>query len=812
MTVLHLLCEYLPAPIGVGTRSPRFSWTVDTEKTLRQTGFRIEIFHTATKEKIFDSGFAETSAQMFRAENLPLEIQSRYEWTLSVRFSDGSVLQSRAEFETSFFSPDDWFDDWVTPVWVHIPPKDQSVTFLRGEFEAGEPERIIRARAYIGATTGIHGNATARMNMYRFRINGQPVCDDVLNPGQLSPRRGRALVRTFDILPFLREGKNAAGVIYISAKISIRILLEYSDGIIRRFSVRDGEWFKRPRGPFVRLWTNEIAEFDGKSEHYDARLEFTGWDLPGFADLDGWQPVRCVSAPDILAPQMQSAAPFLRKRNPALTRFPDGTAVADFGENRNGFVRIRTTGPAGTQIRLNYAEAVDADGRIDAMSTLSAQMEQSMHHDICWKRTDAPEFYEPSFALHGFRYVEISGMPEVSPDDLEAVYTMSSVNAGFQFQCADPHIQTLMEFCLRSCQSNLMSVPTDCCTRERLGWGADAASVSRFESAVFDLRLFYEKWFHDIADDQGSDGNLQVLAPFAIPVSCTALPWSRGFLAIAKDAWEQYGDRTFLAENYPMFRRFGKYLERITGPDGLSKGHCAFSDHYAKDQPDEVFLENAHVLNSFQLLAEFAGILGSSDDAEFWNVCAERRKSAINRHLRNGLSYGNATQSEAVHALSFRIVPESGRAALLEELCRQLGEDGFIRTGYTGTELLMRLLEEERKPELAMKLVRSSLPYTWSHWLELGLTTSPEAWLPEQESNRRTTLNHPALCGGLGAWLLRVFCGIRPLEPGYRKIQVRPMSGTDFSVTLPTPFGELCVHQKNGRTEIRNPFGTELLP
>ena len=154
MTVLHLLCEYLPAPIGVGTRSPRFSWIIDTDDPIRQTGFRVELFHAGTKEKIFDSGFAETSVQMSRAENLPLEIQSRYEWTLSVRFSDGSVQQSHAQFETSFFSPDDWFDDWVTPVWVHIPPKDQSVTFLRGEFDAGDPERIIRARAYIGATTG----------------------------------------------------------------------------------------------------------------------------------------------------------------------------------------------------------------------------------------------------------------------------------------------------------------------------------------------------------------------------------------------------------------------------------------------------------------------------------------------------------------------------------------------------------------------------------------------------------------------------------------------------------------------------------
>jgi len=449
---------------------------------------------------------------------------------------------------------------------------------------------------------------------------------------------------------------------------------------------------------------------------------------------------------------------------------------------------------------------------LDPTSTLSAQLGQSMHHDVYWKKSDAPEWYSPSFALHGFRFAEITGMKEVSADDLEAVYVMSSVNAGFEFHCSDPTVQRLMELCVRGCQSNLMSVPTDCCTRERLGWGADAAAVSRFETAVFDLRLFYEKWFRDLADDQNVDGSLPALVPFSVPLSCSALVWSRGYLSIAMDAWEHYGDPVFLEENFDTFQRFGGYLLRITDDDGLSRGHCIFSDHFAKDRPDSDFLENAHALNSFQLLARFAEILGREKMARSWNNHAQLRKKAVNRFLRNGLFYGLGTQSETVHALAFHIVPESDRPALLEQLCRQLKEERFLRTGYTGTELLMRVLEEEGEDALAWLLLNSSKQYTWGHWLKLGLTTSSEAWNPEEEP--RTTLNHPALCGGLGSWIIRVLCGIRPLEPGYRKILVSPRlpSGlAELSVSLPTPYGIIRFECGNGETRIQAPSGVEIV-
>lgn len=815
MRLINLKCEYSITPIGVGTRSPRFSWELQTEEETHQIGYRLRIVDDSHIE-IADTGTVYATDQLVKTPELPLAIQSVYHWTLTVFLSNGSCLEETSFFETSFFSAKDWIGDWVTPVWVHTPPEKQSVTFLRGEFQVHGLENVKRARVYVGATTGLHGNMTARMNMYRFRVNGKAASDEALNPGQLSPRRGRGLIRAYDLESLLEDGNNAVGLIYISAKISIRILIEYKGGRIDHFSMKNGRWVTRPRGPFLRLWAHDILEYDGKSEHYDAREEFTGWDRPGFQPDKNWRDVSTLGAsPDILAPQALSVSPYSRSSVKSLERRSDGRFIADFGENRNGFARIRTKGARGTMIRLNYSEAIADDGSIDPISTFSAQMEVSIHHDIYWKKTDEPEWYEPSFAAHGFRYVEIIGMPELNEDDLEAVYLMSAVNAGFEFHCSDKRVQELMDLCVRSCQSNLMSIPTDCPTRERLGWGADAGAVSRFECAIFDTRLFYEKWFNDIADDQNIDGSLQVLAPFAIPLSSSSIPWAHGYVALAMDAWEHYGDLSFVAQAYEIFQRFAEYLVEIEESDGLSRRHCAFGDHFSRDNDmvSRDFLENAHASRCLKLISQFAKILGKYDEAKTWREHAEKRIAAINHNLRNGISYGMCTQSEAVHALAFHIAPAADRPALFDWLREQLTKEG-IRTGYLGTELLTRVLEEENCPELAWTLLTSNALYSWRHWLDIGLTTAPEMWCPDLKIKPKTSLNHPALCGGIASWMIRGLAGIRPLEPGYRKVLVKPYfpAGVDeISVKLPTPRGMIIAKLREDNIQIKAPSGTEII-
>ena len=56
-----------------------------------------------------------------------------------------------------------------------------------------------------------------------------------------------------------------------------------------------------------------------------------------------------------------------------------------------------------------------------------------------------PVVYEPHFTFHGFRYVKVSGLAQVNPEDFTAVaLTSKKENAG-TFSCSDERLNRLYE-------------------------------------------------------------------------------------------------------------------------------------------------------------------------------------------------------------------------------------------------------------------------------------------------------------------------------------------------------------------------------
>ena len=91
----------------------------------------------------------------------------------------------------------------------------------------------------------------------------------------------------------------------------------------------------------------------------------------------------------------------------AILQTPAGDTVVDLGQNISGKLRMRVAGPAGTVIRLDFSEILDADG--------------NFVHQIRGRNKDQQDFYVTSgqgvetyvawFTTHGFRYVRLVGYP-----------------------------------------------------------------------------------------------------------------------------------------------------------------------------------------------------------------------------------------------------------------------------------------------------------------------------------------------------------------------------------------------------------------
>ena len=76
------------------------------------------------------------------------------------------------------------------------------------------------------------------------------------------------------------------------------------------------------------------------------------------------------------------------------------------GQNMVGWTTLRVQGAAGTTVRLRFAERLLPDGSIYTENLRNADAT-----DVYTLRGGGPETFTPHFTYHGFRYVQVSGLP-----------------------------------------------------------------------------------------------------------------------------------------------------------------------------------------------------------------------------------------------------------------------------------------------------------------------------------------------------------------------------------------------------------------
>lgn len=98
--------------------------------------------------------------------------------------------------------------------------------------------------------------------------------------------------------------------------------------------------------------------------------------------------------------------------------------------------------------------------------------------EILFYASGKEDYYKTAFAVFGFRYVQIEGNPEIKPENFTAIAVYSDMEQTGSFACSDERINRLVENTRWSMKSNFLDLPTDCPTRERLGWTGDAQIFS----------------------------------------------------------------------------------------------------------------------------------------------------------------------------------------------------------------------------------------------------------------------------------------------------------------------------------------------
>lgn len=201
-----------------------------------------------------------------------------------------------------------------------------------------------------------------------------------------------------------------------------------------------------------------------------------------------------------------------------------------------GWARLAVQGPRGTRLRLRFAEMKNPDG-----SVYTTNMRGARSTDFYTLKGGGPEVWEPRFTFHGFRYVEVSGLPAPpTAATITGVVAHSDTPKAGSFECSNPMINQLQSNIDWGQRGNFLEVPTDCPQRdERLGWMGDAQVFIRSAVNNRDVAAFFTKWMADV-DDARRDGAFSDVAPDVCCGAGTAA-WGDAGVIVPWTMYRTYG-------------------------------------------------------------------------------------------------------------------------------------------------------------------------------------------------------------------------------------------------------------------------------
>lgn len=648
-------------------------------------------------------------------------------------------------------------------------------------------------------------------------LNGARVGAEVLAPGWTSYCH-RLNVSTHDVTASITEGSNTVGAIvgegwalgtlgfhgkrnHYSDKpgLLMQLDLDYGD---HTDTITTDEQFTVGTGG-VR--GNSL--YDG--EHFDARLEPSGWDTPGFDDAD-WQaavPFRWDTAALVepVGPPIERTEEL---RPLEILTTPSGKTVVDFGQNISGWVLLSVEGESGTLITLRHAEVM-TDGEIDTETIRTAKATDSYT-----LAGTGIETWEPRFTFHGFRYAEVTGYPgELTSDMITAIVVHSAMQRTGWFHTSNELINQLHSNVVWSMRDNFVGVPTDCPQRdERLGWTGDINAFGPTASFLYDVRGMLGSWLEDVRLEQAELGGVPFVVPDVLgtPTTPTAL-WGDVIVSLPWTMYQQYGNVDILSQNYDAMTRFIRDVEAQLDDHGLWSNGYQFGDWLDPDAPmdnpsggktDSHLVASAYFCKTTREMAQTADILGRVEDAAHFEALSTRVRDAFRHEYVSGAGrIVNESATAYALAICFDILDDMQKLRAGARLAALIADSGYkISTGFAGTPLVTDALSSTGQLDTAYRLLIQTECPSFLYPVTMGATTIWERWdsvRPDGTINPSgmTSLNHYAL-GAVADWLHRVVGGLAPLEPGYRKVLIAPKPGgelTHASTTLETSNGRLSV-------------------
>ena len=788
MKAVKLRTEYLENPIGIDIQHPRIFW--NCEGGTIQTAYRM-------RSDKWDSGKVESA--MMRAEYpLPLSSRERVEYSVTLWDEHGEAGEPSepAFFEMGLLDPSDWSAKWIRGDYKVRKKQRYPVDYFRKIFEV---KSLGQARLYLSA-----------LGLYEAYINGKKVGNAILAPGSTDPRV-RVQCDTYDVTSMLKAGENeivllladgwyrgsigAKGFTYVFGKeTKVIAQLEVTDESGDRTTIAtDRTWQWSNDGPirFADLKDGEIVDnrkapsFSGQAleGHYDGLM--TSSNSAHVVEIEHNAPVK-------------------------VTKTQTGKTTLTFQNNVAGYLVFSLSAHDGDRIHIVLGEMLDENGEVTLKNVQCVRKgKKTPLQEITLFCKEGQNEYKSRFFYGGFQYATVESTAEVDYSTFRQVAICSAMEETSFFACSNELVNIFYENTLRSLKSNSVDIPTDCPTRERMGWTGDSQIIFNTASYLFDYGAFIRKHIRDVFDRQDKNGRLPQIAPYSaedwfMDVMNGSVGWADVGVLIPYRMYLKYGDINILKENYDNMARYAEFMIRRCGrakgfyalyakPLHLSKENrrygvntgqsygewaepndvkaFAWTD-FAEPHPEESM---AYTVYTLTLMVEISELLGKTEKVARFKEYAEGVKRAYQELVtKPKFSLDTNRQAKLVRPLYLQLLADEQTAYAKQRLIQALDAyDWKLGTGFLSTPFILDVLAKI-DPEYAYKLLENEKMPGWLYMAKNNTGTIWEGWEGPNAQAGIASLNHYSK-GAMVEWLFSGMLGIK--VDGENHFAIQPIVG-----------------------------------
>ena len=472
---------------------------------------------------------------------------------------------------------------------------------------------------------------------------------------------------------------------------------------------------------------------------------------------------------------------------PELYVSPKGEQILDFKQNMVGFIRYKGNLNKSQELKITHGEILQKGNFYNANYRTAKAI-------LKFKGDGEKRIFEPKFTYYGFRYALIEGLEKVEPKDFEGVVIYTDLEKKIHFESDNKYINQLVQNCFWGQCGNFLDVPTDCPQRdERLGWTADTQVFVNTACYNMDAYIFYKKYLNDLRGDQTMyyNGDIPMYSPsLKKEAGEGGAVWADAGTIIPWNIYMIYGDKKLLGKNYNLMKDYAETLIRKDQEQGnkhLILSGFTFGDWLAQDGvcaqslfggTDNGFIRTIYYYRSIELTSFAAKELGKNEDFQKYDNLKKQIYNAIldEYFSPNGKLCLNS-QTSYVLSLFYKIYRNKER--VLIDFKERIKKDFYkIKTGFTGTPLILLVLFDNGLDDYAYRILFNEECPGWIYTIKLGATTIWERWNSLLEDGtisgiNMNSFNHYSYGSVCEAIFSRIV-GLRNLSPGWKKILIKP--------------------------------------